>query len=188
MNIPVLIAAGGALLIILWFIAVYNGLIRLRKTIDNAWADTGVFLQKRNDLIPNLVETLRGYVKHERGTLESVTKARQDLLAAPDSDRSTRIAAENTLTQTLRSLFAVAENYPNLKANEQYNGLSTALRELEDQIEGSRRYYNAVARDYNIRIKVIPNVLVALVIGAKEQPSYPLEDRGAIERPVKVSL
>jgi LemA protein len=140
-------------------VALYNRLVRLRNTVASSWSDIGVLLRKRYDLVDNLVETVKGYATHERSTLAQVTDARvRAASAATPADKS---RAEGAFGQVLGSLFAVAESYPDLKANTGFLGLQQQLRDLEDQIEHARRYYNAVVRDYNTMIEAFPSNIVA---------------------------
>ncbi len=154
----------------LFFISIYNSLIRLRFMVRNAFSDIDVHLKKRHDLVPNLVETVKGYASHEKTTLENVVKARQMAVDARTPDD--KMKSENMLTQALRQLFAVVENYPNLKANENFLMLQRQLAEIEDAIQNARRYYNAVVRDYNTRIKVFPSNIVASMFGFAEEPFF----------------
>ncbi len=149
----------GVLGLLLWGIAQYNALIQLRNQVKNAWADVEAHLKRRWDLIPNLVETVKGYMKHEREVLEAVTRARAQATAGTTPGEVAR--GENLLTQALRQLFAVAENYPDLKANQNFLDLQQHLAEVERGLLQARRYYNAVARDYNIRREQFPGNLVA---------------------------
>jgi LemA protein len=144
---------------ILYFVSMYNGLIQLRIRSHAAWADIDVQLKRRHDLIPNLVEAVKGYAAHERTTFERVTEARMRALTA--SGPAARAQAEGALSKALRGLFAVAENYPQLRATENFAQLQTQISEVEDQIQLARRYYNAVVRDLNIRIAQFPTNLVA---------------------------
>jgi LemA protein len=137
----------------------YNGLVKLRVMTDAAWADIDVQLKRRHDMIPNLVETVKGYAAHERGTFERVTEARTRAVSA--SGPAARALAEGMLTQALHSLFAVAENYPQLRAVENFIQLQTQISEVEDHIQLARRFYNAVVRDLNTRIAQFPTNLVA---------------------------
>jgi LemA protein len=145
--------------IFLYFVSAYNGLVRLRVRSHAAWADIDVQLKRRHDLIPNLVEAVKGYAAHERTTFERVTEARMRALTA--SGPAARGQAEGALTEALRGLIAVAENYPQLRAAENFAQLQTQISEVEDQIQLARRYYNAVVRDLNIRIAQFPTNLVA---------------------------
>ncbi len=146
-------------LALLWGVGQYNALISLRNQVKNAWADVEAHLKRRWDLIPNLVETVKGYMKHERGVLENVTRARAQ--AAAGGTPGEIAQGENFLTQALRQLFAVAENYPDLKANQNFLDLQQQLAEIERALLMARRYYNAVARDYNVRREQFPGNIVA---------------------------
>jgi LemA protein len=151
-------------LVILVVIAValvgsYNSLVQLRVRCDSAWSDIDVQLERRHDLIPNLVETVKGYATHEKGTFENIAKFRSQAMQATTPEG--KAVAENQLTGALKSLFAVAENYPELKASEQFTQLQAALSETEDAIQNSRRYYNAVVRDLNTKIQVFPTNIIA---------------------------
>jgi LemA protein len=146
----------------------YNGLVRSRTRTQEAWSQIDVELKRRHDLIPNLVETVKGYAAHESQTLEAVTNARANAVAAGASGDPTRIsAAEGQLTQTLRSLFAVSENYPQLRAVESFNQLQEQLTATEDKVEFARRYYNGSARDYNAAIQTFPRNILAGMFGFK---------------------
>src|SRR6202453_1335603 len=148
--------------------AAFNGLIKKRNRTQEAWSEIDVELKRRHDLIPNLVTTVQGYATHERGTFEAVTQARSNAVAAGATGDPGKIApAENALSGALRSLFAVAENYPQLKAVESFLQLQEELTATEDKIEFARRYYNTSARDYNIRLQTFPRNLVAGPFGFK---------------------
>lgn len=149
--IPVAAVGGG--------IVIYNGLVKLRVQVDGAWADIDVQLKRRHDLIPNIVETVKGYAGHERETLEAVVSARSAAMSAQGPVDQAK--AENVLTGTLKSLFALSEAYPNLQAAENFKDLQQTLKELETAIQQARRYYNAVVRDYNTKIAQVPSNLVA---------------------------
>ena len=154
-----------AALVLAWFIFGYNRLITLRYRAEEALSDIDVQLKRRYDLIPNLVETVKGYVQHEKNVLEYVTKARAAV--AQGGNPLERDAAENTLSGTLKTLFAVAENYPNLKANENFLKLQDELTDTEDKIQASRRFYNSVARDLNTATKTFPTNIIAGAFGVK---------------------
>jgi len=171
-----LVIGGVALLIVVWFVAMYNGLVRLKITTESSWSDIDVILKKRHNLIPNLVETVKGYAAHEKGTLESVTKARQQAVNISADSMKDKIAAENFLSQTLKSLFAVTENYPQLNADAHFQELMQQLQQIETEIERARRYYNAVVRDYNTRILIFPNSIVAGMSGFTRKPFYEVEE------------
>ena len=164
-------------LIIFWFIGMYNGMVKARIKIDNAWSDISVFLKKRFDLIPNLVNTVKGYAAHESQTFEKVVQARNAAVAVPSGDVAGMAAANQQLGGALRGLLAIAENYPDLKANAQFLELQTALQNIEGDLGNSRRYYNATVRDYNTTIQQFPGVLVANMTGFKAREFFELEDK-----------
>jgi LemA protein len=152
--------------LLLW--AAYNGLVRKRNRTQEAWSEIDVELKRRHDLIPNLVATVQGYASHEQGTFEAVTQARANAVAAGATGDPSQIGpAENALTGTLRSLFAVAENYPQLRAVESFIQLQETLTATEDKIEFARRYYNTSARDYNTALQTFPRNLIAGSFGFK---------------------
>jgi LemA protein len=154
------------LALVLWLS--FNGLVRRRNRTQEAWSEIDVELKRRHDLIPNLVSTVEGYAAHERGTFEAVTKARADAVSAGSTGDPSKIApAENVLSGALRSLFAVAENYPQLRAVESFTQLQETLTATEDKLEYARRYYNTSARDYNIALQTFPRNLVAGPFGFK---------------------
>ncbi|HEX6488572.1 MAG TPA: LemA family protein [Candidatus Dormibacteraeota bacterium] len=149
-------------LIVIWFVAGYNRLVTMRNRAQEAWSQIDVELKRRHDLIPNLVETAKGYIGHERGTLEAVTQARANAVSQTQSGDPAKIAAaENALTQSLRSLFAVAEAYPDLKAIAAFTQLQEQLTATEDKIEFARRYYNGSVRDFNTSTQRLPTSLIA---------------------------
>src|ERR1700738_174021 len=155
-------------LIVLWLVFTYNGLISARNRTQEAWSEIDVELKRRHDLIPNLVSTAQGYMGHERGTLEPVTNARANAVAAGATGDPAKIgAAENVLSQSLRSLFAVSENYPDLKAITAFTNLQEPLTATEDKIEFSRRFYNGNVRDYNIKLQTLPTSVIAGALGFK---------------------
>jgi len=154
------------IVIVVFAIAVYNGLIRLKNKTQEAWSDIDVQLKRRYDLIPNLVETVKGYAKHEKGTFEKVAELRSAAMQATTPGEKAK--ADNMLTETLKSLFAVAENYPDLKANQNFLDLQNQLSQIEETIQQARRYYNGNVRDFNIKIEVFPNNLFAGIMGFKK--------------------
>jgi LemA protein len=165
---PWIILIAIVVLIVLWFVLTYNGLVTLRNRTQEAWSEIDVELKRRHDLIPNLVSTVQGYVGHERGTLEAVTNARAAAVSAGATGDPAKIgAAENMLSSSLRSLFAVTENYPDLKAIAAFTSLQETLTATEDKIEFSRRFYNGNVRDYNIKLQTLPTSLVAGALGFK---------------------
>lgn len=157
------ILLGVAFLIVLFIWGTYNSLVRESTEIDEAWSQIDVQLKRRTDLIPNLIETVKGYAKHEKTVLNDVTKARSALMSA---DTPAKLAeANNMVTSALKSLFAVAENYPQLRANENFLGLQKELSDTEDKISYARQYYNTQVMEYNMKVKTFPNSLVAGVFG-----------------------
>ena len=172
---------GVPLLIILFVIGVYNALIRKRIRCREAWSQIDVQLKRRYDLIPNLVETVKGYAAHERETLEAVIQARNAAIAA--SGVKEQADAENMLTGALRQLFAVAERYPNLKASTNFLALQKELANTEDRIQAARRFYNANARDLNTRVHVFPSNLVAAVFAFKDEEFFEIEQASARAAP-----
>ena len=157
--VAVIVIVVVVLLLLLVFWLGYNGLVKRRNQVDNAWSQIDVQLKRRHDLIPNLVETVKGHAAHERGTFEAVTAARANAINAQSPAEQAQ--AENVLSGALKSLFAVAENYPELKASEQFMQLQGSLSQTEDSIQNSRRYYNAVVRDLNTKIQVFPTNILA---------------------------
>ena len=163
-----LIVVAVIVLIGLWLVFTYNGLITARNRTQEAWSEIDVELKRRHDLIPNLVNTVQGYMGHERGTLEAVTNARANAVAAGATGDPAKIGqAENVLTQSLRSLFAVTENYPDLKAISAFTNLQETLTATEDKLEFSRRFYNGQVRDYNTKLQTVPTSLIAGPFGFK---------------------
>lgn len=155
-------------LVLGWLVLTYNGLVTARNRTQEAWSEIDVELKRRHDLIPNLVNTVQGYMGHERGTLEAVTNARANAVAAGATGDPTKIGqAENALTQSLRSLFAVSENYPELKAISAFTNLQENLTATEDKLEFSRRFYNGNVRDYNTKLQTLPTSLIAGALGFK---------------------
>jgi LemA protein len=162
------VVIGIIVLVVLWLVLTYNGLVTARNRTQEAWSEIDVELKRRHDLIPNLVNTVQGYVGHERGTLEAVTNARAAAVAAGATGDPAKIGqAENMLSQSLRSLFATTENYPELKAITAFTNLQETLTATEDKIEFSRRFYNGNVRDYNIKLQTLPTSLIAGVLGFK---------------------
>ncbi len=153
------IILGLAAILVIWFIATYNRLISAKNAADNSWSDIDVQLKRRYDLIPNLVETVKGYASHEKGLFEEVARARSAAMSAKTPAESA--AAENMLAGTLKSLFAVAENYPELKASQNFMELQGELRDTEDKVQAARRFYNANVRDWNTLIQQFPTNLIA---------------------------
>jgi LemA protein len=168
-------------LIALWLVLLYNGLVQKRNRVDNAWAQIDVQLRRRRDLIPNLVETVKGYAAHERGTFEAVTEARA--AAAGARSPAEAGAAEGLLGQALGRLFAVAEAYPELRASENFQALQAQLQEAEDKIAISRQVYNDTVLTYHNAIQTFPAVLVAGTLGFRQREFFEIEDPGDREVP-----
>lgn len=164
---------GIALLVGLLVISIYNGLVKLRVQADSSWSDIDVQLKRRHDLIPNIVETVKGYAGHEKDTLESVVKARSAAMSAQGP--AAQGHAENMLTSTLKSLFALAESYPQLRAVESFTQLQQTLQEIEDAIQSARRYYNAVVRDLNTKIAQFPSNIIAGMFNFKAREFFELD-------------
>jgi len=167
------IVLGAIVLLALMLIGAYNGLVQLRVSVQNGWSQIDVQLKRRHDLIPNLVETAKGYMAHERGTLESVTKARQ--MAVDASSIKDKLAAENMLTSTLRSLMAVSENYPNLKADQTMMRLQEELTSTENKISFARQYYNDEVNRLNTAVQSFPSNVIAAQFGFKNAEFFEVE-------------
>ena len=173
-----LIILGVLVLILIFLIGMYNSLVRLKVSCDNAWADIDVQLKRRYDLIPNLVETVKGYAAHEKGTLEAVINARNRAMSA--TAPADKAQAENMLSGALKSLFALSESYPQLRAIEGFTSLQNSLSQIEETVQNARRYYNAVVRDLNTKILQFPTNIFANMLGFKQREFF--EVSGAAER------
>jgi LemA protein len=173
-------------ILVIAVISIYNKLVRLRNTVKSSWSDIDVQLKKRFDLVPNLVETVKGYAAHEKSVFEKVTQARSMAMQATSPAEMAK--AENMLRDTLKSLFALAEAYPDLKANTNFLQLQSQLQELENTIESARRYYNAVVRDFNTLIESFPSNLIASQFNFKQEEFFQLEAPAEERKPVKVSF
>ena len=169
-----LVILGVIVVAIMWAIGIYNGLIKLKIRTEEAASDIDVQLKRRHDLIPNLVNTVKGYAAHESGTFQKVTEARNAAMNA--KGMKAKAEAENMLTNTLKSLFAVTENYPELKANENFMHLQEELVDTEDKIQASRRFYNANARDFNTKMTIFPNNILANMFGHKPFEFFEAQD------------
>lgn len=190
MGVEIIIVIVGAVilaLIILVFIGIYNNLIRKKNRVKNSWSQIDVQLKRRYDLIPNLVETCKGYMKHESETLENVVKARQQAINIPEGAVIDQAKAENFLSQTLRSLFMVAEQYPDLKANQNMLALQEELTSTENKISYARQHYNDTVLVLNNAIEMFPSNVVASMFGFKKGEFFELEDEAQREAP-KVSF
>lgn len=168
---------GVVVVVALFVIAMYNGLIRLKNRVDEAWSDIDVQLKRRYDLIPNLIETVKGYAAHEQATFEKVISARNQAMATQKGgDAEAQAQAENTLSGTLKSIFALAESYPDLKANQNFLELQRELTDTEDKIQASRRFYNTNVRDFNTKIQVFPNNMIAGWLKFTSRKFFEIED------------
>jgi LemA protein len=176
---------GVLVLLVFLLVGLYNSLVRLNVQCDNAWADIDVQLKRRYDLVPNLVESVKGYATHEKGTLEAVINARNRAMSA--TGPADKAQAENVLSGALKSLFALAEAYPQLRAVESFTSLQSSLSEIEDTVQNARRYYNAVVRDLNIKIQQFPTNMVAGMLGFRTREFFELTAPAEREAP-KVSF
>ncbi len=167
-------------------IMIYNSLIKSRNQVQEAWADIEVQLKRRYDLIPNLVNTVKGYAAQESGVFERVTEARTRAMGAQTVEQHQQ--DENMLSGTLKSLFAVAENYPDLKSNQNFMQLQTDLTDTENKIQAARRFYNGNVRDFNTKIQVFPTNLFASMLGFSAQAFFDIEDNGPESQPVEVKF
>ena len=180
-----LIISAIVVVLVLWIILSYNGFIKLRNKSQEAFSAMDVILKKRYDLIPNVVETVKGYAKHEKSTLENVIKARN---AAVNSNTPEEVIKnDNALSGTLKSLFALSESYPDLKANTNFLELQTQLSKIEDEISSSRRYYNAVVNKLNTKVEMFPSNIIASIFHFTRKPLYEVKDENEREN-VKVSF
>ncbi len=173
-------------LAVIWFVFAYNRFVSGRNRIAEAWSDIEVQLKRRYDLIPNIIETVKGYAAHERETMDSVTQARTQAMGAHTPEE--RTSAENMLTNTLKTLFAVSENYPDLKANVNFLDLQRELADTENKIQAARRFYNGNVRDYNISIESFPSNIVAGMFSFTKNDLFDLADNDVAQQPVKVSF
>jgi LemA protein len=170
----------------IYLIATYNSLVGLNVRVDEAWSDITVQLKRRADLIPNLIEAVKGYAAHEKAVFENVTKARAETLSAQGP--ADAAVAENHMQAALKSIFAVAEAYPQLQANQNYLQLQGELVDTEDKIQASRRFYNGGVRELNTKIKVFPNTLFVRGLGFKEREFFEVSDSAAIAEPPRVQF
>ena len=177
-----LVPLGILLLLVLWIVGVFNGLVRARNACDESWAGIDTELKRRHDLVPNLVETVKGYAAHERGTLEAVIQAR-NTAAAPQASPASAAQAENALSAGLRQIFALSERYPDLKANASFQQLQGALADTEDRIQRARTVYNGNVRALNTSIEVFPGNMVANSFGFSRREFFELKDAEQREAP-----
>lgn len=162
-------------LIGLYGIGIYNKLVKFKNQVPEAWSGIDVQLKRRYDLIPNLINTVKGYAKHEKETLENVISLRNSALAVPSGNVQDQAQAENALSSALKSVFALAENYPDLKANQNFAELQKALFDVEDNIQRARRYYNAVVRDNNTYVETFPSMIVAKMANFEKYPFFEID-------------
>ncbi len=183
----VILAVVGLLAVAL--VVMYNGLVSTKIRVDEAWSDITVQLKRRIDLIPNLLETVKGYAKHEKETFQNVTEARTAMINAGNNVKE-NAKAENMMEGALKSIFAVAEAYPDLKANENFKELQAELVDTEDKIQASRRFYNGAVRELNIKIKTFPTILFARMLGFSEREFFELDEaaQAEAEKPVEVKF
>ena len=184
MTILTILGIGAAVLAV-WFVAGYNGFVTMRNRVNEAWADIDTQLKRRYDMVPNLVETVKGYAAHEKGVFENVAKMRTQAMSAGSMDQKSQ--AEGQFSQALKSLFAVAESYPELKANQNFLELQRELVDTEDKIQAARRFYNGGVRDYNTAIEQFPGMLLARMFGFAAKDMFGTETEAERE-PVKVSF
>ena len=171
------IVLGVVVVVLLAVVSLYNGLIRLKNRVDEAWSDIDVQLKRRYDLIPNLIETVKGYAAHESATLEKVVSARNAAMSAQKSGNiEEQVKAENTLSGTLKSIFALSESYPDLKANQNFLELQRELTDTEDKIQAARRFYNGNVRDFNTKLQVFPSNLIAGFLKFSARKFFELEN------------
>ncbi|HVI41461.1 MAG TPA: LemA family protein [Anaerovoracaceae bacterium] len=173
-TIVILIIIAIIVIGVIWVISAYNGFIRLRNMVEEAFATMDVYLKKRYDLIPNLVETVKGYAAHEAGTLEKVVQARN--MAAGAKTIEGKIQGENMLQGTLKSLFAIAEAYPDLKANQNFLDLQSQLQRIEDDIANSRKYYNAIVKEFNTKTESFPGNIIAGIFNFTRKTMFEVND------------
>jgi LemA protein len=189
MSTSTWIVIGVIAVFVLWIIMIYNGLVSMRQRVGQAFADIDVQMKLRHDLIPNLVETVKGYASHERGTLEAVIQARNAAIQAQSGGVPAQAAAENALSGTLRQLFALSEAYPDLKANQNFQQLQGELSDIENKIAASRRFFNNAVQEYNAGIQQFPAVLLAGSLGFTPKAFFDVgEERATIEKSPQVKF
>jgi LemA protein len=187
MSTTVWVVLGVIIVIAIWLVTIYNSLVAMRQRVNQSFADIDVQLKQRHDLVPNLVETVKGYAAHERGTLEAVVQARNAAIAAPGVEQ--KVQAENMLTGALRQLFALSENYPNLKANTNFQQLQTDLSDIENKLAAARRFFNNAVQEYNTGIQQMPAALFAASFGFHPQIFFDLgESRTQLEQAPSVKF
>ena len=184
------IVIGAIVLLVLWIVMIYNGLVAMRQRVNQAFADIDVQMKQRHDLIPNLVETVKGYAAHERGTLEAVIQARNAAVTAQAGGVAAQAAAEGALSGALRQLFALSEAYPDLKANQNFQQLQSELSDIENKLASARRFFNNAVQEYNTGIQQFPAVLLAGSLGftPKEFFDVGVEDRKVLDKAPQVKF
>jgi len=181
------VVLGVIAVVVIWAISVYNGLVAMRQRTNQAFADIDVQLKQRSDLIPNLVETVKGYAAHERGTLEAVVNARNTALAAPGVEQ--KVAAENMLSSALGKLFALSEAYPDLKANQNFMQLQSQISDIENKLAASRRFYNNAVQEFNTGIQQFPAAVFAGIFGFSQRTFFDVgENRAQLEQAPSVKF
>ena len=188
--VGILVVAVVVALLVIYTICVYNGFVTLRNRVKEAWSDIEVQMKRRYDMIPNLVETVKGYAAHESGTLEKVIQARNMAMAVKPSDLKQVAASENVLSGALKSLFALSENYPTLQANTNFLELQRELRDTEDKLQAARRFYNGNVLTLNTKIEVFPSNIIAALFGIEKRDFFELDkaEAEAAKRPVQVKF
>lgn len=188
MDLAFWIIIGIVVVVVIFLWATYNGLVRLKIRVDEAWSDITVQMKRRADLIPNLVKTVKGYAKHEKGVFEEVTKARSEVMNASSPKEAAK--ADNMLEEALKSIFAVAEAYPDLKASQNFSELQAELVDTEDKIQAARRFYNSGVRDLNTKIQLFPNNMFASMLGFSEREFFDVDEseRETVNKPVDVDF
>lgn len=186
--LPLIIIIVAIVLLAMFVVGIYNGLVKLKVRVAEAWSDITVQLKRRADLIPNLVETVKGYAAHEKEVFEKVTEARSAVMSATAKGPAETAKAENQFEGALKSLFAVAEAYPDLKANQNFLQLQQELVDTEDKIQASRRFYNAGVRDLNTKIDMFPSNIVAGIFNFEKREFFEVEDLASIQKPVDVKF
>jgi LemA protein len=187
MSTSTWVILGIIVVIVLWAIMTYNSLVAMAQRVNQSFADIDVQLKQRHDLIPNLVETVKGYAAHERGTLEAVIQARNTAIAAPGVEQ--KVAAENMLSGALRQLFALSESYPDLKANQNFQQLQSELSDIENKLAAARRFFNNAVQEYNTGIQQFPAALFAGIFGFTQRTFFDLgEERATLEQAPSVKF
>ena len=183
------IVIGAIVLLVLWIIMIYNGLVAMRQRVNQAYADIDVQMKQRHDLIPNLVETVKGYASHERGTLDAVVQARNAAITAGAGGVAAQAAAENVLSGALRQLFALSEAYPDLKANQNFQQLQSELSDIENKLAAARRFFNNAVQEYNTGIQQFPAALFAGSLGFHPRTFFDVgEERAVVEKTPQVKF